>query len=88
MTYYSDMLIVIGELEALERGQATTRSAPELRRLCKDMLAIDPGEPMARQLLDSLESLPEHVRRGSLHTYLVEKVRLILRAMRHEATPG
>ena len=81
MTYYSDLLIVISELEALESGQPPARSSSELRLLCRRMLEIDPNEFLVKQLLEMLEALPKHVRKDALGSVLVDKVRAMFRKL-------
>lgn len=56
MTFYSDLLTVITELEALQHGQQTTKSVAELRSLCTGILAIDPEEFLAHELLALLDA--------------------------------
>jgi hypothetical protein len=79
MTYYSDLLIVLDELEALQFGKHPNRPAEELRQLCLSMLEIDPEEELARQLFAELEALPPEINRKGLVTFLREKALLLLR---------
>jgi len=78
MTYYSDLLVVISELEVLEHGLRPKRSVAELRRLCADLLAVEPAEYLARQLLDMLDTLPAEVPQESVGVFLFDRVRALL----------
>lgn len=77
MTYYSDLLIVIDEIDALKHGLAPRRSVAELRGLCGNILAIDPDEDLAAQLLFALRDLDGEIAGPSLLVLIFEKFRVL-----------
>ena len=79
MTYYSDFLIVIDEIENIQIGQSPRRSVDDLKILCNRLLSVEPEEKMVRQLLDMLETLPDHLPRGSIRHHLVDRMRVLRR---------
>jgi hypothetical protein len=56
MTHYSDLLDLVADAEALEHGTAARRSDAELRALCTAVLASDPEDQLAVQVLAILDS--------------------------------
>lgn len=75
MTYYSDLLVVIDEYQALEHGLAPKRAVAELRALCINILEIEPNEDIAERLLTMLAELPDDIRSRSIHPLLFEQLR-------------
>ena len=75
MTYYSDLLIVIDEIETLGYGRTPKRSASELRETCRRILAIEPNDDLAARLLMMLDDLPRNIRRESLWIYVVDRIK-------------
>jgi hypothetical protein len=79
MTYYSDLLLVLSELEALQFGKPPKRPAEELRALCVSILEIDPDEELAGQLLAALNSVPATVSRNGFVAILRDKAATALK---------
>jgi len=79
MTYYSDLLIVIDEIDVLKHGMPPRRGVAELRRLCGNILAIDPDEDLAAQLLAALRDLDDRIEGPSLLILVFEKLRFLSR---------
>lgn len=82
VTYYSDLLVVIDEIDALKHGMNPRRSVSELRGLCDNILAVDPDEELAAQLLVALRDLHElhgEVDASAIRIYLFEKFRWLTR---------
>lgn len=75
MTYYSDLLIVIDAIEALRHGMPPRHGVGELRRLCAGILAVDPDEALATQLLAELRDMASERDGHAIGVVLFEKYR-------------
>ena len=85
MTYYSDQLCVIAEIERLGHGLTPSRPVHELQALCRRLLAIEPDDELATHLLRMLDEMPVNVRLESLWVFVAERLRQLL-ALRRSRT--